>query len=988
MSATLERAGKPGSPDASGTDRRVYAVAGSYFVASFAALGLPPYLTQILPELGDPTARLAGVLYVVPTVFGGLGAPLWGRMADRYGRKRLLLRAQLGLAVAFVIAGTADSIAVFTAALVLQGVLGGTFAASNGYLGAALHGPALARALTVLQASARAALVCAPLAVGLLTPWLSPHRQYLVLAVLPLAAALMLVWLPEPDSTSSGSAPADGARQAGEPERTLLHRLFAVEFVFVFTTVISFPYLIALVAERIPGISPLVAGGLFALPHLVYLVISLPVQRRCDGPRRPILLGFCCLAVGLAGHAVADSVVELIAARLLLGAGLTLGLVGRNILAADCARGRAPGGLFGSLEFFAKAGAVAAGLAATAANARFGPAAPALVGGATALLVVLSVSVHRFPPTRWSRPMSLSTNTIESTAPSAAADPDVTHRLPDADTVTAHTLLNCLLRELSGPEQQATVAGVHLMLRLPRRDVLLRVQLRRTSLFGAHRFAGPVDELRAGVWQPVGWRRLAEHTHDELRLRTGVSNEEFVDQVEASHRTVAATLASRASIDTVDYLSSERALLFGHRFHPTPKARSASHDSWEHYAPEHGATFGLRLLGVRAHLVAEESADPAATAALDRLHPDVPPGYRLLPAHPWQYGMLRDLPALRHAMDRGDILDLGVGDPWFAATASVRTLYDGETFLKFSLNVRITNCLRKNASYELSGAVALTRILAPILADLETRFPGCAVLREPAYRSLALPGPDGTADRTLLEGFGVIVREGLTARLRPGVTALLAAAVADEYPSTPAQLSRLLAGGDADTAVRWWRAYLRLLIPPVLAAYFDHGVVFEPHLQNVLIGVDESGMPVRVLLRDLEGTKLLPDLHAEALAGLLPEVAARMIYDDERGWDRVVYCLIVNHLAEMLAVLADSHPGLEPDLWSEVHDALAAYAGEHGCPPRLAALLAGVPLPAKTNLLTRWERKPDRDAGYVRLPSPFPLLDAAGEIAHFAGATR
>ena len=144
----------------------VHAVAGCYFVASFAALGLPPYLTQILPEFGDGSARWAGVLYVVPTVFGALGAPLWGRLADHFGRKRLLLRAQLGLAVAFLLAGWADSLATFTVALILQGVLGGTFAASNGYLGAALEGTALSKALTLMQGSARAALVVAPIVVG------------------------------------------------------------------------------------------------------------------------------------------------------------------------------------------------------------------------------------------------------------------------------------------------------------------------------------------------------------------------------------------------------------------------------------------------------------------------------------------------------------------------------------------------------------------------------------------------------------------------------------------------------------------------------------------------------------------------------------------------------------------------------------------------------------------------------------------------------
>ncbi|WP_345672867.1 IucA/IucC family protein, partial [Streptomyces phyllanthi] len=387
-------------------------------------------------------------------------------------------------------------------------------------------------------------------------------------------------------------------------------------------------------------------------------------------------------------------------------------------------------------------------------------------------------------------------------------------------------------------------------------------------------------------------------------------------------------------------------------------------------APEARASFPLRHLAVREHLIAEETAGPGATDVLDGRRADVPDGYRLLPAHPWQYEMLRSHPALREALGRGDILDLGPGGRPFAATASVRTLFDGDTFLKFSLNVRITNCLRKNASYELSGAVALTRVLAPVLAGLEDRFPGSALLREPAYRSLALPGPDGTPDRTLLEGFGVIVREGLSRRLLPGTTPLLAAAVADEYPTGPAHLSRLLDGAGPGTALDWWDAYLRLLVPPVLAAYFDHGLVLEPHLQNVLICVDADGMPAQVLFRDLEGTKLVPEHHADTLAALPPEVAGPMTYDARRGWDRVVYCLLVNHVAELLAALADLHPRLEAGLWARARATLQAYADHHGRPPRLAALLAGAPLPAKANLLTRWERRADRTAGYVRLPSP------------------
>ncbi|UQX03968.1 MFS transporter [Streptomyces sp. RerS4] len=414
--------------------RQVHAVAGTYFVASFAALGLPPFLTEILPGLGDPTARWAGVLYVVPTIFAAVGAPLWGRLADRFGRKRLLLRAQLGLALSFLLAGWADSLTTFTVALILQGILGGTFAASNGYLGAALEGPELSKALTLMQGAARAALVFAPVVVGSLSPWMSPHRQYALLAVLPLTAAVLIAALPESRQAKPGAGKTAETSGAGEPESagetngaadtageaakaldvaeapspvSRLRALYALEFAFVFSTVISFPYLIQLIEDHLPGTSPAVSGIFFALPHLCYLLTAMAVHSAFHHrPRLGIALGFTCIALGLAGHGVADSLVTLTAVRLLLGAGLTLGLVCLSVLAAECAKGRAPGGLFGSLEFFSKAGAVVAGVAAAVGTSHYGPAAPVLTGGAVALAAACALAsprTLRSIRTRWSR---------------------------------------------------------------------------------------------------------------------------------------------------------------------------------------------------------------------------------------------------------------------------------------------------------------------------------------------------------------------------------------------------------------------------------------------------------------------------------------------------------------------------------------------------------------------------------------------------------
>jgi siderophore synthetase component len=295
------------------------------------------------------------------------------------------------------------------------------------------------------------------------------------------------------------------------------------------------------------------------------------------------------------------------------------------------------------------------------------------------------------------------------------------------------------------------------------------------------------------------------------------------------------------------------------------------------------------------------------------------------------------------------LLNLGPCDIEAVPTSSVRTVYlpDADVFCKFSLDVRITNCVRKNAWYELTGAMTLNELVPPIFERLDSTF-----LTEPAYRSITL------ADRRLYEGLSVILRQGVKGL--PG-TPLLAGALAD--PSNTF-LADLPAMADPDGAQAWWDAYVAQVAPPVLSAYLDHGVVLEPHLQNVLVCVDADGMPVHAAFRDLEGTKLTAGRWD--LAHLPPRVAEGLTYAADRGWNRVVYCLVVNHLTEIAAAIADLYPYLERTLWRT----LGKHVAAHDHHPQVRALLAGVPLPAKANLRTRWSRTADRGATYVPVPNP------------------
>ncbi|MBP2707610.1 iron transporter [Microbispora sp. RL4-1S] len=565
-----------------------------------------------------------------------------------------------------------------------------------------------------------------------------------------------------------------------------------------------------------------------------------------------------------------------------------------------------------------------------------------------------------------------------------------------AEEATVAALLRCCLRELGGDAAPGRAladdvtpgralsghaAGPYLTLRVA--GTLVRVRARGGI---ALRFDGPPEQLSGGVWRPLTSDLLITLVERELAARagdernTGERNGEFAAQVTSSREAIAAIVAARrrAAAPADSWLASEQALVTGHPFHPSPKARGG--DGWARYAPETHASFPLRLLGVRADVAAGAGeTGPLDTGPLDALG-DAPPGYLPLPAHPWQLDLLAA--ELAGPLADGRLVDLGPAGREVFPTSSVRTVYDAVTgtCLKFSLDVRITNCVRKNAWYELAGAVELTRRLRPVFDRLAGRFPGTRWLPEPGYRSAALGA-------RLLEGLGVIVRTGPWSVCGPGVVPVLAAALAasphgtDPEGGGPPGVPVAVRARRAADPLGWWEAYVELVAFPVLDAYVRHGVVLEPHVQNVLVGCDADGLPAQAVFRDLEGTKLVGGRHD--LSGLPPGLAEPLSYPADRGWDRVAYCLMVNHLAEVSAtVAAAARPGDEDgllrELWAVARAALSRYADEHapgtgGWALPLAALLTGEPLPAKANLAVRWARAADRFAGYVEVRNPLAV---------------
>ncbi len=394
--------------------RPVMATVAGHFGAAFAALCMPPFYAHILQASfaeQAPSLVLAGWYFTLPTLAAAIANPLWGRLADRIGRRASLMRAHGGLCLSFIVTALARTPLEFAIGLTLQGLLGGTFSASNAYLAEQLPASRLAVLLGVMQGSARAALFAGPALIGLLNGRTDLLHLFFYLAVFPGTACLALWLLPE-------QAPA-GRTAAGQhlapPERKdAAHlaapnascgisagALYRLQALFTIGTVLTSPFFVTDLAQRL-HLDSATAGMLFGLPHAVFLLLAWPLGRRlhCANAAASLARYAAITCAALLLQLLAHGLPLLVAGRLLMGVGMTGACLAINALAAATTDTTRAGHHFGQLEGANKWGAVAAGLLASVLvaplGAPLGYTAPMWLG--CALLAVLFISLKRKLP--------------------------------------------------------------------------------------------------------------------------------------------------------------------------------------------------------------------------------------------------------------------------------------------------------------------------------------------------------------------------------------------------------------------------------------------------------------------------------------------------------------------------------------------------------------------------------------------------------------
>ncbi|WP_334119711.1 MFS transporter [Limnobacter sp.] len=395
-------------------NRVLLAVLACHFLAAFTVLGMPLYLPVLFTDLGLPSnSPWIGFVFAWPTLLTALSGPLWGKVADRLGRRFSLIRALGGLSLAFVWVGVSSSVPELVMALTLQGLMGGTLAAANSYLATTMPRETLSTTLNWTQFSARLALVTAPLVLAVGIQYFRLQHLYIVLATLPMLGALYACTLPK-DSHRSQSSTANVVSAPGNKSTPVEYAsalaVCALQALFCFAMVVTFPYFLPYAA---PGIASTTAIALlYVLPHLVYLLLQPMLKKRLPNWAFNCHLSMLALAIAACMQWQFNSGVALAAARVLFGVGIWLGYHGIHQLVAKSFQAARAGTWFGSLDSVGKLAGVAAGLAAGLAVNQLNLASPFLLS-AVASLAAMPL-VHHIQK-KGSRPCTPLNNTRPNT---------------------------------------------------------------------------------------------------------------------------------------------------------------------------------------------------------------------------------------------------------------------------------------------------------------------------------------------------------------------------------------------------------------------------------------------------------------------------------------------------------------------------------------------------------------------------------------------
>jgi MFS family permease len=302
------------------------------FVTSIGMSQIAPVLPLYIKHLGvNDTAlitQLSGIAFGITFIISAIFSPIWGHAADRFGRKPMLLRASLGMAVVIGSMGFAPNVYVLIGLRLLQGAITGYGTACTTLIATQTDRENAGVALGTLSTSSIAGSLLGPMIGGLIEENLGLKNVFFVTGALLLVAfAATLLFVKEDFVKEKKEVLSFKEIWSRIPEKSLTLTMFVTFFILTVAMYSVEPIITVYVNQLIKNAShvALIAGVTFSASGFANIIAAPRLGRLSDkiGAHKVILVSLIAASIIFIPQAFVKNAWQLMGLRFLLG--LTIG---------------------------------------------------------------------------------------------------------------------------------------------------------------------------------------------------------------------------------------------------------------------------------------------------------------------------------------------------------------------------------------------------------------------------------------------------------------------------------------------------------------------------------------------------------------------------------------------------------------------------------------------------------------------------------------
>jgi DHA1 family multidrug resistance protein-like MFS transporter len=178
--------------------KNLYAIFVAEFIVLVGFQFVTPFIPLYIRDLGSYTPREAALWAGIASGMSGIAmfisAPLWGMLADRIGRKPMLLRAQFGSALAMALTGLAPNVYALVGLRFVSGLLAGTIAAATALVAGSTPREKVPFAMGMIMVALNGGTAFGPLLGGFLADSVGYRNAFFITSLLLLIGGFIVLF--------------------------------------------------------------------------------------------------------------------------------------------------------------------------------------------------------------------------------------------------------------------------------------------------------------------------------------------------------------------------------------------------------------------------------------------------------------------------------------------------------------------------------------------------------------------------------------------------------------------------------------------------------------------------------------------------------------------------------------------------------------------------------------------------------------------------